>query len=138
MIKYQSNPWEGSFENLTQQLPGKPVGKAVTETVGITAEDISKQLFGEKPLGEMSDRERVRGEEREKKRLAEVKRRMAEMEAAIKGAREKRIKKEQESLRVERQEKQVKKEEKKKRDIPIWQKAMKMRSQAERRVNAGG
>lgn len=131
------NPWEGSFENLTT-IVAKPVKKAVTEVVKITAEDVKKQLFGENPPQEVPTEEQQKIKAEEQKKEDEMKRRMAEMEAAVKKAREERLKKEQESVRVKEREKQEKKAVEQKKKEPIWQKAMKMGSQAERRVNAGG
>src|SRR3989344_9629413 len=132
----QKNPWESSFENLTASA-GKPVKKAVVEAVKITAEDVRKQLFGEAPPKEVPDQEQQKIKAEEEKKKAEMAGRLARMEEEIKKIREARLKKEQ----------QVKHEEKKaasakataaKKEMPIWQKAMNMGSQSEKRVNAGG
>lgn len=131
------NPWESSFENLTVSV-AKPVKKVVTEAVKVTAEDVKKQLFGETPPKEVPTEEQQKIKAEEQKKAAEMKRRMAEMDAAIKKAREERLKREQDSVRVKEQEKKVKKADEQKKKEPIWQKAMKMGSQSERRVNAGG
>lgn len=128
------NPWESSFENLTISA-AKPVKKAVVEAVKITAEDVKKQLFGEVPPKELSEQESVIVEEQEKKKLAEMKGRMAKMEEEIKKIREARLRKQAEQAK--KQASFAKASEAKKKE-PIWQKAMKMGSQAERRVNAGG
>ena len=75
----------------------------------------------------------------EKKKLDQWRRNLADLEAQIKKAREERLKKEQ-ALRQAQGERAEKKkvEEKKKKEEPVWKKMMKMGSQAERKVNAGG
>ncbi len=130
------NPWEGSFENLTVST-AKPVKKAVGEAVLITVEDVRKQLFGEKPPKEMSEQESLRVEEQEKKKLAEMKGRVAGMEEEIKKIREARLEKEVMQAKQAKRAERAKRIEKK-NEGPIWKKMMKMRSQAEQRVNAGG
>lgn len=131
------NPWEGSFENLTTSTV-KPVKKALTEAVKITAEDVKKQLFGEAPPKEVPTEEQQKIKAEEQKKAAEVKRRMAEMDAAVKKAREDRLKKEQQVNQAEKAQKAEKASAEQKKKEPIWQRAMKMGSQSERRVNAGG
>ena len=129
------NPWESSFENLTAST-AKPIKKAVTEVVKITAEDVRKQLFGEKPPEEVPTEEQQKIKVEEAKKAAEMKGRVAKMEEEIKKIREARLQKEKQVEQVKKTEKAQ--AEQKKKEMPIWQKAMNMGAQAERRVNAGG
>jgi len=131
------NPWESSFENLTVSA-AKPVKKVVTEAVKVTAEDVKKQLFGEKPPEEMPTEEQQKLRAEEQKKSAEVKRRMARMEEEIKKIREARLQKEQQVKHEEKKAASAKATAAKEKETPIWQKMIKMGSQAERRVNAGG
>ena len=95
--------------------------------------------MGEKAPEEMPTEEQQKIRADEQKKASEVKRRMAEMDAAIKKAREERLKKEATQAKQVEQAKQEKKSvEQKKKEPPIWQKAMNMGSQSEKRVNAGG
>ncbi|TSC86685.1 MAG: hypothetical protein G01um101416_652 [Microgenomates group bacterium Gr01-1014_16] len=132
----QQNPWESSFENLTASA-GKPIKKAVTEAVKITAEDVREQLFGAKPPQEMPTEEQQKLEAQEQVNLAETSRRMKEMEEAVQRIKEQRLKKESSQVERAKQEKKAV-EQKKRQEVPIWQKAMNMGSQSEKRVNAGG
>ena len=141
-IKQNKNPWgdEGGFEQL--KTAAQPIKKAVADTTKAVAKDIKDQLFGvpEPPKSkaeEMGVKE-VPDEEK-KKILAETARGLADLNAKIEEVRKRRIKKEQESLKVKEQEaSSAKATAAKKKEEPVWKKMMKMGSQSERKVNAGG
>ena len=146
-VKPVKNPWETSFENLTTKVH-KSIKKAASDATKTIVADVKQQVVGEQamqtqqamqaPQSFREIKEQVKPEE--KKKLELWRRNLADLEAQIKKAREERLKREQESGRVKEQEKQQKKvvEEKKKKEEPVWKKMMKMGSQAERKVNAGG
>ncbi|HJZ05974.1 hypothetical protein A2634_01295 [Candidatus Amesbacteria bacterium RIFCSPHIGHO2_01_FULL_48_32] len=141
-VKLVRNPWETSFENLTTKVH-KSVKKAASDATKTIAADV-KSSFAEAPADKQVAQANLQAVQQEvkpeeKKKLDQWRRNLADLEAQIKKAREERLKKEQ-ALRQAQGERAEKKkvEEKKKKEEPVWKKMMKMGSQAERKVNAGG
>lgn len=138
--KPKINPWESSFENLTTR-PVKQIKKTVGDVVKTVAEDVKKQVVGEVKKPDRAEEMGVKEvpHDEKVKILAEQRRKMRELDEAIKKARMERIQKHQQAAQVVKQEEQKKKvEELKKKEEPVWKKMMNMGSQAERKVNAGG
>ena len=139
-IKQNKNPWgdEGGFEQMKQAV--KPVKKAVSDVTKTVVTDVMQQVTGNYPKPKSDETKAMELSEEEKKRiLAETAKGLAELNAKIEEVRKKRLKKEQ-ALRQAQGEQEAKKKqiEEKKKEEPIWKKMMKMGSQSERKVNAGG
>ena len=145
-IRQNKNPWgdEGGFEQvLSAGLPaGRQGKKAVGDTTKAVAKDVKDQLFGvPEPVKSKAEEMGVKEVPDEEKRKieAETMRRLADLNAKIEEVRKRRLKKEEESVQVKEQEKKAAyaKATAAKQE-PVWKKMMKMGSQSERKVNAGG
>jgi hypothetical protein len=147
----KANPFESSFENLTTKASGaaKKTVKAVGDAAVAAASDVRAQVTGnydqkslvdEMGLNQVSTTQQQQIQQQQQQLTQQTRANLEQINAAIKRARDERLKKDQERKKQIVQAEQKKQaEEKQKQEDPLWKRLLKGKmGSREQSKNAGG